>query len=194
MTLRTSNADNWIENILSAVLLLSSFKSTIYSKCLLMQYSILMNLKNQNHPQYQLFVQSPQTFLEVKGEWSLGKVSESIQSFGLHKDIEKSSVLYKLSKSNAMMFDYHEFNSDISKYNNEDKKIISDISLVTTYFNELMRNITKDEICIYPDIRSFSYPKRKSVNLLSLNNGLKNISIFKLSIRLWMRLKKQIYC
>ena len=48
-TLRTSNSDVWIENLLASVLLLSTFKTTIYSKCLLMQYSIIMHLKYQNH-------------------------------------------------------------------------------------------------------------------------------------------------
>ena len=147
-----------------------------------MQYSILMNLKNQNHPQYQLFKRSPQTFLEVKGEWSLGKVSESIHIFGLHKDIDRSTDLYRLSKTNDMIFGNHEFNTSINKYKITEEKENDDFYLISKYFSELLSDITKNQKFIYPEIRAYSYPKRKTVKLLTLRKGDKYISRFRLSI------------
>jgi len=101
----------------------------------------------------------------------LGKVSESIHQFGLHKDIQSATELYKLSKTNDLIFDNHQMNTDIHNYPNKKQgDNEEEIVLVTQYFEELISDLVKDRTCIYPDIKTYSYPKRKTIRLLRLSS------------------------
>jgi hypothetical protein len=50
--------------------------------------------KEANSPIWDFFTKSPESFNEVKGEWSLAKITTLIQSKNIHMNIDKSSEHY----------------------------------------------------------------------------------------------------
>jgi len=54
--------------------------------------------KKSKSPIWTLFEKSPELFIEVKGEWSLSKITGLIHSKGIHLDVDLSSKYYLLTK------------------------------------------------------------------------------------------------
>ena len=66
-------------------------------------WSLFEYYKQSNSPIWDLFESSPDLFNEVKGEWSLSKITSLIHSKGIHLDVSsKYYLLTKESKEKCM--------------------------------------------------------------------------------------------
>lgn len=146
---------------------------------------MMNHLEKLNHPIWNLFLQSPHSFLEVKGEWSLAKVTGTILKKGVHLDVEKSSKYYCLSKvvsdethSFSNGYTFFGYKKHIKQWNYEDPIIIT----LTSLLNSHLHNIADNNMCIYPIIKAYNYPKFEMITLEYINSEEEYTKTLKFSL------------
>ena len=97
------------------------FNQQLYLKCILLQISLFEYYKVIDSPIWSYFLESPQSFYEVKGEWSLSTVSKIIQSKNIHMDIKLSSKYYILTKFANQQSGEYNFSNQFFGYKNKRK-------------------------------------------------------------------------
>ena len=83
-----------MDNLYRSCFFFQVFKQPMYLKCVLLQLSLMEFYKKSKSPIWTLFEKSPELFIEVKGEWSLSKITGLIHSKGIHLDVDLSSKYY----------------------------------------------------------------------------------------------------
>ena len=67
-----------IQNLYRSCFYFHLFNQNLYLKCVLLQLSLFEYYKQSKSPIWNLFESSPDLFNEVKGEWSLSKITSLI--------------------------------------------------------------------------------------------------------------------
>jgi len=150
------------------------FNQNDYSRALLLQIQQWEFMKYNNHPLYHLLLKEPSCILEVKGEWSLGKLT-SLLSPQSRSDSELTSKKYMLLRKTISSEELYTGKESISfqSYPSRIKNIKKDsaeVSIISDSFYNLIRDIYNNSRCIYPKPLSYTYPKRSRIKLLKPNN------------------------
>ena len=168
--MRKNNSTQIFSNLYTSALLFQVFNQNLYLRCVLLQISLFEYYKQKESPIWDLFNENPDKFFEVKGEWSLAKITYLLQSKGLHLDHEKASIYYSLmnetnriSKEMEENYGFFGYKKYTKKYNTDDEEVIQLNSLLTDH----LKNILKNQPCIYPKIKGYHYSKFSNINLLS---------------------------
>ena len=115
---------------------------------------------------------NPFSFLEVKGEWSLSKITNIITTKNLHLDIDLSSKYYVLSKDNEQIRnvvtnenEFFGFKKNPKTWSETDSEVVNIHNLLVIQLN----SIINQEAFLYPSPKTFHYPKFSTLRLLSIN-------------------------
>jgi hypothetical protein len=126
-------------------------------------------MKEENHPLYQLLLSNPSAFLEVKGEWSLSRLT-SLLSDKSKIDAKLATEKYRLVKEaiNAenLYNGNEESNDNFIGYKSRVKNIdpeSPEVSIISDGLYKLVRRIYNDNTCIYPQHIGFTYKKAKCI-------------------------------
>lgn len=184
--MRKNNSSKIFSNLYKSALLFQIFNQKLYLRCILLQISLFEYYREKDSPIWQIFNENPDKFFEVKGEWSLAKITYLLQSKGLHLDPERASIYYSLInetnrisieiEDNYGFFGYKKYKK---KYNEKDEEVIQLNSILL----EHLKNILKNQPCIYPKIKGYHYGKFSSIKLLTPEefDEDENISLYKLN-------------
>src|SRR5687767_12396533 len=170
------NTKKMMDNLYRSCFFFQVFKQPMYLKCVLLQLSLMEFYKKSKSPIWTLFEESPELFIEVKGEWSLSKITGLIHSKGIHLDVDLSSKYYLLTKEanekKNHIEDYNFFG--YKKFPKKWKVEDEEVKTIKLIVKNLLRRIIQDENFLYPQIQSFHYPKISNINLLRLEDDLEN--------------------
>jgi hypothetical protein len=124
-------------------------------------------MKSVDHPVYHILLNEPSTFLEVKGEWSLAKLTSLLnpQSRQNSDLATKKYLLLRESLASEELFTGKEENSFL-KYPSYVKTIRNDIpevNIISDSLYSLIREIYHGNECIYPNSGPYSYSKQSSI-------------------------------
>lgn len=150
------------------------FNQNDYSRALLLQLQQWEYMKYHNHPIYQLLLNEPSCFLEVKGEWSLCKLT-SLLNPQSRNDSELTSKKYKLLRESISSEELFIGTESIAfqSYPSQVKNIKNDcaeVSIISDSLYTLIRDIFSNSKCIYPKPLTYSYSKKSRIKLLRPNN------------------------
>ena len=121
--MRKNNSTQIFSNLYTSALLFQVFNQNLYLRCVLLQISLFEYYKQKESPIWDLFNENPDKFFEVKGEWSLAKITYLLQSKGLHLDHEKASIYYSLMNETNRISKEMEENYGFFGYKKYTKKI-----------------------------------------------------------------------
>jgi hypothetical protein len=124
-------------------------------------------MKSVDHPVYDILLNEPSSFLEVKGEWSLAKLTSLLnpQSRQNSELATKKYLLLRESLAAEELFTGNEENSFL-KYPSYVKTIRNDIpevSIISDSLYTLIRDIYHGNECIYPNPGPYSFSKQSSI-------------------------------
>ena len=129
-------------------------------------------MKNEKHPLYDLLLSNPSAFLEVKGEWSLSRLT-SLLNDKSKIDAKLASEKYRLVKEsiNAEMLykGVDSINHNFIGYSSRTKYIEKEspeVAIISDGLYRLIRRIFHDNKCIYSQHTKFSYGKSKHIKLI----------------------------
>ena len=130
--------------------------------------------KKSKSPIWTLFEKSPELFIEVKGEWSLSKITGLIHSKGIHLDVDLSSKYYLLTKEATEKKNHiEEYNFfGYKKYPKNWKVEDEEVQSIKLIVKNHLRKIFNDDYFLYPQIQSFHYPKISNIKLICLEDVL----------------------
>jgi len=133
--------------------------------------------KKSNSVLWTLFQTSPELFNEVKGEWSLSKITGLIHSKGIHLDVDLASKYYLLSKDATEKISEVEEGSKFFGYKKytkiwkeEDEEVVSIIQLL----KNLIKSIKNQDAFLYPPIQSYHYAKYLNVKKMTIHQDKDN--------------------
>jgi hypothetical protein len=165
--MRKNNSKKLFENLYKSCYYFSIFNQQLYLKCVLLQISLFEFYKKTDSPIWKLFVESPHCFYEVKGEWSLARVTEIILTKKVHMDIDLSTKYYVLSKEasdiiNKMKyaFDFFGYRKSTQTFNENSLPVTKLLPILNDHLDKISNNLP----CIYPKIKSFHYPKNSIIS------------------------------
>jgi hypothetical protein len=166
--MRKNNSKKLFENLYKSCYYFSIFNQQLYLKCVLLQISLFEYYKKTDSPIWKLFVESPHCFYEVKGEWSLARVTEIILTKKVHMDIDLSTKYYVLSKEatdiiNKMKyaFDFFGYKKSTQTFNENSLQVTKLLPILNDQLDKISNNLP----CIYPKIKSYHYPKNSIISL-----------------------------
>ena len=124
-------------------------------------------MKETNNPLYQILLDNPSSFLEVKGEWSLAKLTSMLNTRS-RKDPKLATNTYKLVRESSVVEELFlgEDNESFYSYPSKVKTLKESCPEVIAIQNNLyilIQRIATNKECIYPTITGFSYGKKKSI-------------------------------
>jgi hypothetical protein len=163
--LQIKDTENWIKNLALSVSLFIRFSQNDYARAVSLQLSQLLWMKETNHPVWFLFQQQPDVFLEVKGEWSLSKLTTILQKRNIRMNIEYAEQLYYLTKiiGDKKQYIYDDdtdfFGYDSVKIWKEDHAVV--LQTKTNILSQI-RKVMNNKSCIYP-VTKICYGKKESV-------------------------------
>jgi hypothetical protein len=128
-------------------------------------------MKENNHPLWDILINHPSCFLEVKGEWSLSRLAHLIHNTSSKFDAKLATEKYRLvreyNSSEKLYTGNSTHQSDPkSKYSWETNNIQKDsqmCSIISDGIFSLIRKICFYKNCVYPPYSGYKYPKKKSV-------------------------------
>jgi len=171
--MRKLNSKKLMENLYKCCYYFFIWKQDLYLKSICLQISLLEYYKKTESPLWTLFQENPEAFYEVKGEWSLAKITDIILTKKVHLSAELSSKYYFLSKMatefkqdinvEAGFFGYKKYSKN---WNENSEEVIQLIDII----KEHIQNILNDVACFYPKIQSYHYPKYSKVEKDSIDD------------------------
>lgn len=97
--MRKLNSKKLMENLYKCCYYFFIWKQDLYLKSICLQISLLEYYKKTESPLWTLFQENPEAFYEVKGEWSLAKITDIILTKKVHLSAELSSKYYFFIKN-----------------------------------------------------------------------------------------------
>jgi hypothetical protein len=130
-------------------------------------------MKENNHPLYHILLNHPSCFLEVKGEWSLARLTTLLTAYSKF-DTKLATEKYRLVKeylSSESLYDGPEKKKkNIDDYYSWNTKKISkdspEVSILSNALYNLLRKIAFNKPSIYPKFISYKYGKKSSVKII----------------------------
>ena len=144
-----------LQNMATSVGIFERFGQHDYARAVSLQVSQLLWMKKTNHPVWNLFVSQPDILLEVKGEWSLSRLTTILLKRNNRMNIDKAEELYHLTKlvGNQKRYIYDDdtnfFGYDSIKHWSETDPIVLKVQ---NFIEKQIRKITNDKECIYHEI------------------------------------------
>ena len=109
--------------------------------------------KKTSSPIWNYFLSSPETFYEVKGEWSLARVTDIILSKNVHLDHILSSKYYLLSKTaSELTQDINEASGffGYKKYPKTWTENSDEVNQLRDIVSAHISSISQNNYCVYP--------------------------------------------
>jgi len=178
--MKKNNSNILLENLYKSCYYLKIFNQPLYLKGVLLQISLFEYYKKINSPIWKLFQTNPESFYEVKGEWSLSKLSDLLLSKRVHFNSELSSKYYfflrKASEFKNNINDGCEF-FGYKKYTKKWSENDNEVITLSNIFSIFLDEILEDKQIFYPPIKGFKYSKFDQVKKEYLEDFSDNLTL-----------------